>query len=90
MHDTMCDNVFAFSPLGKIFFAVMNAPGSWHDSTISLPLVAKVLDQIGDYALCVDQGFPRSGNLMDKFVGHYSSKSKKKLAVLQNNCYLRE
>ena len=33
--DTICNNVFAFSPTGKIFYAALNYPGSWHDSQVS-------------------------------------------------------
>lgn len=67
--DTCCNNVFAFSPEGKIFAASINCPGSWHDSNVARPIIAKVIESIGDYAICVDQGFPRSGELFGKFVG---------------------
>jgi hypothetical protein len=30
-HDTMCNNVLAFAPTGKIIHACINFPGSWHD-----------------------------------------------------------
>ena len=33
-HDTMINNVFAFAPTGKIIYASINCPGSWHDSNI--------------------------------------------------------
>lgn len=39
-----------------------------------------VVSKIGVYALCVDQGFPRSGDLHGRFVGPMSKKMKKKLS----------
>ena len=73
-HDTMCNNVMAFAPTGKIIFACLNYPGSWHDSQVCAPLIDIVVREIGQYAFCVDQGFPRSGDLFDKFVGPMSQK----------------
>lgn len=32
--DTCVNNVFAFSPTGKIMFAAINYVGSWHDSQV--------------------------------------------------------
>ena len=67
-HVTSCNNVFAFSPYGKIIYCAFNYPGSWHDSTVAQDLINIVVSQIGTYALCVDQGFPRSGDLPDLLV----------------------
>ena len=61
--DTMTNNVFAFSPEGKVFYAALSYPGSWHDSQVSAHLASKAITSLGDYKLCVDQGFPRSGDL---------------------------
>lgn len=55
--DACCNNVFAFSSEGKIFAASINCPGSWHDSCVARPIIVKVLESIGNYAICVDQGF---------------------------------
>jgi hypothetical protein len=86
--------VFAFSPTGKIFFACINHPGSWHDATVSLALARTVIERLDPFALCVDQGFPRSGELFGRFVGPYSKSSMKKIApnlraplVHQTNVY---
>eukprot|EP01034_Spumella_vulgaris_P045070 gene45070-56104_t len=57
----MCNNVLAFAPTGKIIYASINYPGSWHDSTVCRKLMRKVVEEIGFYAFCVDQGFKRSG-----------------------------
>ena len=40
--DTICNNVFAFSPTGKIFYAALNYPGSWHDSQVSANLICRM------------------------------------------------
>ena len=78
-HDTSCNNVFAFSPEGKIVFCAYNYPGSWHDSTVAQQLINTVITKIGTYAMCVDQGFPRSGDLHDRFVGPMTKKMRRKL-----------
>jgi hypothetical protein len=88
-HDTMCNNVFAFRPLGKIFFAAINYPGSWHDATVCQDLVNWAITFLRTYCLCVDQGFPRSGDLKGKFVGPLSRKSRLKLSPILANSLLR-
>jgi hypothetical protein len=80
--DTACNNVFAFAPNGKIVYACINAPGSWHDSQVALPLIDKVIRDIGVYALCVDGGFPMKDDLYDKFVGPISRKRKRHLSPI--------
>jgi hypothetical protein len=79
-HDTMVNNVFAFSPEGKIIMACINYPGSWHDSQVAAKLISKVIRAIGNYCLCVDQGFPRSGDCFGKFVGPVSKRQFKNIA----------
>ncbi len=63
-----------------------NAPGSWHDSHVAEPLITVVLEKIVDqgfsYKVCVDQGFCRSGELYDVFVGPMSKKKRRALAPL--------
>jgi hypothetical protein len=71
-HDTHCNNVFLFVPTGKIAFACFNFPGSWHDTLVSAELINKVVESIGPYKVSVDQGFPRSGNIICIYVYHAS------------------
>ena len=78
-HDTMINNVFCFAPTGKIIFACINFPGSWHDFQVSLSLISKVVENIGDFKICVDQGFPRSGDLLIEFVGPILRRSRQNL-----------
>ena len=87
--DTMCNNVLAFSPTGKIISACLNFPGSWHDSTVCSALIDHVIQNIGTYALCVDQGFPRSGDLFDKFVGPISKRHRRMIAPILRNDIMR-
>jgi len=73
-HDTICNNVFCFA--AYYYYSVLSAinyPGSFHDSQGSVGLVNMVLEHLGPYKLCVDQGFPTSGDMFDKFVGPMSS-----------------
>lgn len=55
--DTRCQNLFLFSPEGKIVYCVINNPGSWHDAAVAFPLVRFILSCIGTFVICVDSGF---------------------------------
>jgi hypothetical protein len=88
--DTMVNNIFLFSPEGKILFACFNAPGSWHDSHVAQPLVVIVLDRLGNYKICVDQGFKRSGNLLNKFVGPISKSRRRNLSPILRQMLIRQ
>ena len=79
-HDTMVNNTFTFGPNGKIIHACINYPGSWHDSSVSQSLIEMVIKFIGNFKLCIDQGFPRSGKLFNKFIGPMSSTTRRKIA----------
>jgi hypothetical protein len=87
--DTTINNVFAFAPTGKIIYAWINFPGSWHDAQVCRTLIDKVIRCIGPYALCVDQGFRRSEDLMDKFVGPFSKKSRRQLSPILREVLLQ-
>jgi len=52
-HDTNVNNVFAFAPTGKIIWAAINAPGSWHDSTVCSQLIAWAITHLEEYCMCV-------------------------------------
>jgi hypothetical protein len=67
--DTMVNNVFAYGPDGKVFFAAINFPGSWADGSLMARFLYKMKRKIGNYKICVDQGFPRSGAAHGTFVG---------------------
>ncbi len=58
--DTMANNVLVFGPNGKVF--AINYPGSWADGTLTARFFSHITKRIGDYKICVDQGFPRAGD----------------------------
>jgi len=51
-------------------------------------LAAIVLKKIGIYQICVDKGFPRSGELFDKFVGPLSNSTKRMLAPVNREALI--
>jgi len=77
--DTTVNNVFLFCAEGLIRHAAYNQPGSWHDSMVVKPLIQLIHGKIGCHKICVDQGFPTSGDLFDIFVGPISSKRLRKI-----------
>ncbi len=54
----MVNNVFAYGPDGKVFFAAINLPGSWADGSLMACFLHKMKRKIGNYKISVDQGFP--------------------------------
>ena len=86
--DTMVNNIILFAPTGKIIYAVFNCPGSWHDSIVAEPLKQLIVDMDVPYKICVDQGFPRSGVLQDKFVGPLSKKARRQLSPILRKAIL--
>ena len=60
----------------EIILACLNYPGSWHDSTILGTETDTIIQNLlGDCALCVDAGFPRTGDFECLLVGPYTEKS---------------
>jgi hypothetical protein len=55
------NNVLCFSLTGKIIFGCIYFLGLWHDAHVSAALITKVVDNIGDYKVCVDQGAAMMG-----------------------------
>ena len=93
--DTMVNNIFAYATDGKIFLCGLNFPGSSHDGSICMNLMPIIKEKIGLYKICVDQGFPRSGDAYDILVGHMSRRTAGRLSpfirpyLLQlSNCYV--
>jgi hypothetical protein len=78
--DTMVNNVLAYAPDGKIIFCAINFPGSWHDGSITANILPYIRNMIGTYKMCVDQGFPRSGDAAEVLVGPISRTKAYKLA----------
>jgi hypothetical protein len=59
--NTMVNNVFAYGPDGKVFFASINFPGRWVDGSLMASFMRHIKSKIKNYKICIDQGFPRSG-----------------------------
>ena len=51
-------NIFVFGPDGLILFAVLNAPGSWHDAQVARSLFEKLDTLPPWYTLLADSAFP--------------------------------
>ena len=77
--DTMINNVLVFGPDGKVFFCALNYPGSWSDGTLTVRFFSHITERIGDYKICVDQGFPRSGDAYGILVGPIPERSARRL-----------
>lgn len=90
--DTHCNNVLCFNPLGIVMYAAINYPGSWHDSTVAVDLCQLAILKLAphSFALCVDQGFPRSGDLEDVFVGPISKKRRRNLSDIVKDALLTQ
>jgi hypothetical protein len=67
--DTMVNNVFAYGPDGKVLFAAINFPGSWADGSLTARFTRHMKSKIGNYKICIDQGFPQSGEAHGMLVG---------------------
>jgi hypothetical protein len=78
--DTMVNNLFAYGPDGKAFLCAINFPGSWHDGSITANILPYIREKIRRYKMCVDQGFPRSGDAAQSFVGPISLRQAFRLA----------
>ena len=75
----MVNNVFAYGPDGKVFFATVNFPGSWADCALTARFLHTIKRKIGEYKICVDQGFPRSGEAYGTLVGHVTKRAARHL-----------
>ena len=86
--DTCVNNVLIYGPDGKVFQCGLNFPGSWHDANICSHFFSYIKRKIGDYRICVDQGFPRSGIAYDLFVGPMKKKKIEKLSPILKDTML--
>ncbi|KAI7965579.1 hypothetical protein MJO29_001327 [Puccinia striiformis f. sp. tritici] len=61
-----CSNILTFAPDGSIIHAILNAPGSWHDSNIASQLYHKLLHNTPEgYRVISDTAFPRVTKRLD-------------------------
>ncbi len=87
--DMMVNNIIAYGPDGKVFLCTINFPGCWHDGSITENILPHIHNNIGNYKMCVDQGFPRSGDAHLILVGPISTRQVKKLATNMRPYMLR-
>jgi hypothetical protein len=73
--DTMVNNVLVFGLDGKVFFCAINYPGSWADGSLTACFFSNIKGKIRDYKICVNQGFPRSGDATGILVGPIPERS---------------
>jgi hypothetical protein len=71
--------VLVFGPDGKVFFCAINYPGSWADGTLTSRFFNHIQKSIGNFKICVDQGFPRSGDAHGILVGPIPERSARQL-----------
>ena len=86
--NTMVNNVFAFGPDRKVFFVAVNFPGSWADGALMAHFLAHIKPRIGSYKICVNQGFPRSGDAYGT-VGPVTKRTARRLHPDMQDYYLR-
>ena len=87
--DTMVNNVLVFGPDGKVFLCAVNFPGSWSDASLTAHFFSHIRERIGDYKICVDQGFPRSGDATGILVGPIPERSARRLHSLVRDNMIR-
>ncbi len=83
--DTMINNVLVLGPDGKVFFCAIDYPGSWSDGTLTTCFFLHLKGRIGDYKICVDQGFPQSGDATGVLVGPIPERTACQLHPLVRN-----
>ena len=67
--------MFAYGPDGKVFFCALNHPGSWADSSLTARFLPHIKKRIGNFKICVDKGFPRSGSAYNVLVGPFNDRT---------------
>ncbi len=87
--DTTVNNVFTYGPDGKVFLAAINFPGSWADGSLCARFLDSIRRRIGHYKICVDQGFPRSGDAWNILVGPMNERSARRLHPTMREYMLR-
>ena len=78
---------FCFAPTDKMIYACMNFPGLFHGSQVCTGF--GLFWNIGRYKICVDEGFPRSGDMIDKFVGPMSQRTRDNFAPVMRRVILQ-
>ena len=75
--------------MARCFFCAINFPGSWADGSLTLRFLHQIKQKIGSYKICVDQGFPRSGDTYGMLVGPVTKRAARRLHRDICDYYLR-
>ena len=67
--DTMVNNIVSYGADGKVYLCGLNFLGSRHNCSHLFPVIC---NNIGSFKICVDQGFPKSGDADGIFVRPFS------------------
>ena len=86
---TTVNNIFTFGPDGKVFFSAINFPGSWADGALTARFLAHIKTRIASYKICVNQGFPQSGDACRTLVGLLTKRAARQLHRDVQDFYLR-
>ena len=62
--DTMVNNMFAYGPDGKVFFAAINFPGSWADGSLTACFLGHLKARSGNIKSVLTRDFPGVGTHM--------------------------
>ncbi len=77
--DTTVNNVIAHGPDGIAFFCALSYPGSWADSSLMAHFLSHIKKRIGNFKICVDKRFSRSGSALNVLLGPYNNHTAWKL-----------
>ena len=78
-----CSNIFVFDSEGCIIWCCINAPGSWHDSAISMKLYTLLRTKVPEgKGICADSAFAASGDLATKI---FKPLTEKQIAAAAHN-----
>jgi hypothetical protein len=85
--DTMINSIFAYGPDGKVFLCSINYPGSWHNASITANILPYIRNNIGNYKMCVDQGFPKVETQLQFLLGQLVKSKLKHLLLICDHTY---
>ena len=87
--DTTVNSVFTYGPDGKVFITAINFPSGWADGSLCEGFLDLIRRRIGHYKICVDQGFPCSGDAWNILVGPMNERSARRLHPTMRDYLLR-
>ena len=76
-------------PWWQSIFCAINYPGSWLDGTLTTCFFMYIKEKIGDYKICVNQGFPWSGDAAGILVSPVPERSERRLHSAVRNTLIR-